>query len=219
MVLLSNRQIHIHFVGRGCDGSDSSGVSCSFGVGMLSADADASSSEESVSFPASFSLSFPQAQREAIMQAASSRQRSRFIPLPLCAAKRAEQIKNARISTATMVEPTGVPARMETRIPSAAQLTDSTAEQTVTDRKFWKRRMADSAGKITSGDQQRADQIHRQHDDHGNDDGDQQIVQVSLCAHRLGKVFVKGHGKDFIVKSRNTATTAADSATHSRTSL
>ena len=48
-----------------------------------------------------------------------------------------------------MVEPTGVPARMETRIPSTAQFTDSMAEQTVTDRKFWKRRMADSAGKIT----------------------------------------------------------------------
>ena len=35
-----------------------------------------------------------------------------------------------------MVEPTGVPARMETRMPSTAQLTDSTADQTVTDRKF-----------------------------------------------------------------------------------
>ena len=49
------------------------------------------------------------------------------------------------------------------------------------------------------GDQQRADQIHRQHDDHSNDDGEQQIVQVCLCPHRLGKVFVKGHGKDLVV--------------------
>ena len=55
---------------------------------------------------------------------------------PPLARPRAEQIKNARISTATMVEPTGVPAKMEIKMPSAAQLTDSTAEQTVTDRKF-----------------------------------------------------------------------------------
>lgn len=49
------------------------------------------------------------------------------------------------------------------------------------------------------GDQQRADQIHRQHDHYGDDDGDQQIVQVSLCPHRLGKILVKGHGKNFVV--------------------
>ena len=56
-------------------------------------------------------------------------------PPPL-AWPRTEQIKNARISAATMVEPTGVPAKMEIKMPSAVQFTDSTAEQTVTDQKF-----------------------------------------------------------------------------------
>ena len=45
------------------------------------------------------------------------------------------------------------------------------------------------------------------------------LYRSTFVPTRLGKVFVKGHGKDFIVNSRNTATTAADSATHSRTSL
>ena len=43
---------------------------------------------------------------------------------------------NAAISTATMVEPTGVPARMDSRMPHTAQNTDSTAEQIVTERKL-----------------------------------------------------------------------------------
>lgn len=47
-----------------------------------------------------------------------------------------EKIRNAKMSTATMVEPTGVPARMEIRMPSAAQQTERTAAQIVTARKF-----------------------------------------------------------------------------------
>ena len=53
------------------------------------------------------------------------------------------------ISTATMVEPTGVPPTMDRSIPSKAQATDSTAEQIVTARKLRNSRMADRAGKIT----------------------------------------------------------------------
>ena len=51
-----------------------------------------------------------------------------------------------------MVEPTGVPATMEIRIPSRAQNTDSKAEQIVTDRKLLKIRMADMAGKMISAE-------------------------------------------------------------------
>ena len=51
-----------------------------------------------------------------------------------------------------MVEPTGVPARMDTRIPSAAQHTEKHAEEMVTERKLLKSRMDDSAGKITSAE-------------------------------------------------------------------
>ena len=40
--------------------------------------------------------------------------------------------KNTTISTATIVEPTGVPPRMETIIPKKAQTTDKTAEHTIT---------------------------------------------------------------------------------------
>ena len=55
----------------------------------------------------------------------------------------------AKMSTATIVEPTGVPARIETSIPSEAQVTDKHAEQTVTDLKLLKTRIEDNAGKIT----------------------------------------------------------------------
>ena len=49
-----------------------------------------------------------------------------------------------------MMEPTGVPARMEIRMPSREQKTDRIAEQIVTLRKLLKTRMADSAGKMTA---------------------------------------------------------------------
>lgn len=51
-----------------------------------------------------------------------------------------------------MVEPTGVPAKIETKMPSAVQHTESTAEHTVTARKLLYTRMADSAGKTTSAE-------------------------------------------------------------------
>src|SRR5699024_8950584 len=55
---------------------------------------------------------------------------------------------NTPRSTATMVEPTGVPARMEIRMPAAAPATETTAEQMVTALKLLNSRMADSAGKM-----------------------------------------------------------------------
>ncbi len=58
----------------------------------------------------------------------------------------------AAISTATMVEPTGVPARMDVRIPSTAQKTERIAEQRITDLKFLNKRIAESAGKMTKAE-------------------------------------------------------------------
>ncbi len=52
------------------------------------------------------------------------------------------------MSTATIVEPTGVLQSMEIRIPSRAHVTDKTAEQTVTPLKLRKRRIALMAGKM-----------------------------------------------------------------------
>ena len=51
-----------------------------------------------------------------------------------------------------MVEPTGVPARMEIRIPSSAQSIDEIAEKIVTLLKFLRMLIAESAGKITNAD-------------------------------------------------------------------
>ena len=51
-----------------------------------------------------------------------------------------------------MVEPTGVPARIEIRIPPAALTTDITAALMVTERKDLNNRIAESAGKITSAE-------------------------------------------------------------------
>ena len=59
---------------------------------------------------------------------------------------------NAAISTATMVEPTGVSPRTEIRIPSSAQITDRTAEQIVTPLKLRNRRIALMAGKMISAE-------------------------------------------------------------------
>ena len=47
------------------------------------------------------------------------------------------------------MDPTGVPAKTETRIPIAAQVTDNTAAHIVTLRKFLKIHIAETAGKFT----------------------------------------------------------------------
>ena len=60
--------------------------------------------------------------------------------------------KKITISTTTIVEPTGVPTRMETRIPVNEQNTDNVAEQTVTVLKLLKILIADNAGKITKAE-------------------------------------------------------------------
>ena len=54
-----------------------------------------------------------------------------------------------KISAATIVLPTGVPARIAIKRPATAQTTEITAEQIVTERKLLKRRIAEMAGKIT----------------------------------------------------------------------
>lgn len=55
-------------------------------------------------------------------------------------------------STATIVEPTGVPASIEIRIPARAQIIDDTAEKIVTLLKLFKMLIADNAGNITKAD-------------------------------------------------------------------
>ena len=63
-----------------------------------------------------------------------------------------QQITNARISTVTIVDPTGVSIKIDARIPSAEVSTEYTAAKTVTERKLLNSRIADSAGKITSAE-------------------------------------------------------------------
>ena len=63
-----------------------------------------------------------------------------------------ENTAKAAISTATIVEPTGVPAVIEISIPNSAQNTDSKAEHIVTDLKLLNTRMAESAGNMTSAE-------------------------------------------------------------------
>jgi hypothetical protein len=63
-----------------------------------------------------------------------------------------QAMKKATISTATIVEPTGAEARMETRMPVSAQNTDSIAEQIVTALKLLNILIADNAGKITKAE-------------------------------------------------------------------
>ena len=63
-----------------------------------------------------------------------------------------QQIKKATISAATIIEPTGVPARIDKSIPLIAQHTDNTTEHTVTLKNVLKIRIADSAGKMTSAE-------------------------------------------------------------------
>ena len=60
--------------------------------------------------------------------------------------------KNTTISTATMVEPTGVEPRTDTRIPVREHSTDRTAEHIVTDLKLLNIRMAERAGNMTSAE-------------------------------------------------------------------
>ena len=61
-----------------------------------------------------------------------------------------ENPAKTRRFTATMVEPTGVPARMEIKSPETELNTDTRALHTVTLLKLLKTRIADSAGKITN---------------------------------------------------------------------
>ena len=55
----------------------------------------------------------------------------------------------AATSTATIVEPTGVPATIEISIPRRAHETDKTAEQVTTPRKLRNNRIDEIAGKMT----------------------------------------------------------------------
>ena len=59
---------------------------------------------------------------------------------------------NAAISVMTIVDPVGVPQRIERIIPVKAQKTEITAEQIVTDLKLLKILIAERAGKITRAD-------------------------------------------------------------------
>ncbi len=56
------------------------------------------------------------------------------------------------IFATTIVEPTGVLKIIETKIPTAAQNTEITAEQNITDLKFPNIRIDESAGNTTSAD-------------------------------------------------------------------
>ena len=53
---------------------------------------------------------------------------------------------------ATIVAPTGVPAKIEARMPATAQTTDTTDAQIVTEKKLRQTRIADRAGNTTSAE-------------------------------------------------------------------
>ena len=61
-------------------------------------------------------------------------------------------MKNTHISAETMVEPTGVPASMETIIPVAAQMREIITEQIITLLKLLKTLIAERAGKMISAE-------------------------------------------------------------------
>ena len=62
-------------------------------------------------------------------------------------------------------------------MPAAAPATETAAEQMVTALKLLNSRMADSAGKmIRAENEQRAHQVHGQHDDDRDDHRDEQAV-------------------------------------------
>ena len=63
-----------------------------------------------------------------------------------------EKQKKAKISTATIVEPTGVEDKIETNKPIIEHNIDKTAEQIVTDLKFLYTLIADNAGNITNAE-------------------------------------------------------------------
>ena len=59
---------------------------------------------------------------------------------------------NIAMSTATIVEPTGVSATIDASNPITAQTTEIHAEQIVTDLKFLNTRIADNAGNTTNAE-------------------------------------------------------------------
>lgn len=61
-------------------------------------------------------------------------------------------IKKHKISQATIVEPTGVPPRTDTKIPSDEHKTEITAEQIITLRNVLNIRIAESAGNIINAE-------------------------------------------------------------------
>ena len=61
-------------------------------------------------------------------------------------------IKNAARSAATIVLPTGVPAKIEIKRPVTEHTTETAAEQIVTERKLLKTLIAERAGNITSAE-------------------------------------------------------------------
>jgi len=61
-------------------------------------------------------------------------------------------IINARISITTIVEPTGVSARIEINIPKLAHITDISDEHRITDLNVLNILIADSAGNIINAE-------------------------------------------------------------------
>ena len=86
--------------------------------------------------------------------------------------------------TATIVEPTGVLQRMEISILEALEQAHCRKRRKNNERR----------------NQQRSHEVHRNYDDHRNDDRDKQIVNIGVCARCGGKVLVKGDGEYFVVE-------------------
>lgn len=59
---------------------------------------------------------------------------------------------NAAASAVTIVDPTGVPARIEMIIPVTAHMTDNMTEHNVTDKELLNTRIADKAGKMINAE-------------------------------------------------------------------
>ena len=96
------------------------------------------------------------------------------------------------MSVTTIVDPTGVPSRSESTIPSSA---DSYGAEALEDTHCGKCREDDQCGY-----KERSDEVHRKYDNYRNNSCDEKVQKIGLRADCFCKTFIECNSEKSVVE-------------------
>ena len=100
-----------------------------------------------------------------------------------------------------MVEPTGVPARIEARSPTTVHTTEKAAEKIITDLKLLKSRIAESAGKIINAEiRSEPTRFIASTMITAMVTAIKKLYAPHFYSRCFGKAFIKSNGKNLVIK-------------------